>query len=61
MHRGKKPQSACDHVGPALVRPAGGGLAAVCLLCDAIGPERETAEEARRALEGLGADRGGAD
>ena len=57
VDRRKRNPRTCDHVGPALVRPANGGLVATCLLCDTVGPERETAEEARRALLDLGEDR----
>lgn len=59
MGRGKRDPRACDHSGPALVKPAGDGLAATCLLCDTTGPERETSEEARRALLDLASDRRG--
>ena len=50
MDKGKRDPRTCDHAGEALVRPAGGGLVATCLLCETAGPERETAEGARRAL-----------
>jgi hypothetical protein len=57
MDRRKRHPRTCDHAGPGLVKPAGHGLVATCLLCDMVGPERETAEGARRALLDLAADR----
>ena len=57
VNEGKRDPRTCGHEDPALVTPAGGGLAATCLLCDTVGPERETAEEARRALLDLAGGR----
>ena len=55
--RGKRDPRTCDHVGPVLAREAGTGYVAVCLMCDTVGPERETSKEARRALLELAGDR----
>lgn len=59
MDRGKRNPRTCDHEGPALIRPTGAGLAALCLVCDTLGPERDTAEEARQALRSLAEGRRG--
>ena len=53
MERGKRDPRTCNHAGPTLVDRADGGFVATCLLCGMPGPERENAEEARRALLGL--------
>lgn len=47
--------SECGHDGTVLVSPVGDGEGrrARCLACGRVGPERETSEEARSALEAL--------
>ncbi|QIN80086.1 hypothetical protein GBA65_17920 [Rubrobacter marinus] len=57
MGRGKRSRFTCGHDGPALVRQTDEGSVAVCLLCDTVGPPRETAGEARQALQDLADDR----
>ena len=53
--RDKIRPSECGHDGTALVSPVGDGEGrrARCLACSTVGPERETLEEARRALAAL--------
>jgi hypothetical protein len=44
----------CAHNGFLLVEPMDGGCAVRCVLCGAVGPVRNTAETARKALLVLG-------
>ena len=45
----------CAHNGFLLVEPVDGGCAVRCVLCGTVGPVRNTAETARKALLVLGA------
>jgi hypothetical protein len=45
----------CAHNGFLLVEPVDGGCAVRCVLCGTVGPARNTAEAARKALLVLGA------
>jgi hypothetical protein len=45
----------CSHKGFLLVEPTDGGCAVRCVLCGTVGPVRNTAETARKALLVLGA------
>lgn len=51
----------CGHDATVMVSPVGDGEGRVasCLVCGTVGPERETSEEARRALEALARGGGG--
>ncbi len=47
----------CRHRSPLLTEQVEGGIVCECLLCRAVGPVRESSEEARRALLDIGAYR----
>jgi hypothetical protein len=45
----------CKHRSPVLAEQVEGGVVCRCLVCTSVGPVRKTSEEARRALQGIGA------
>ena len=53
MSREGLPLDRCRHVAPVLVEPTGDGYRARCLMCNTLGPKRETSERAYAALIAL--------
>ena len=50
----KRPRTGkCEHRSPVLAEQVEGGVICRCLVCNITGPVRKTAEEARRALQGI--------
>jgi hypothetical protein len=45
----------CDHMSPVMIARTDEGYRAWCLLCGVVGPERDTDEEALRALREMAA------
>jgi hypothetical protein len=53
LRRTRSKPSECEHSGPLLIEdlsPEEDGYRARCLLCETLGPVRETTEEAQQAL-----------
>ena len=48
----------CRHVGPVIVEPTGDVFRARCLVCNTVGPERETSERAYAVLIALSKRKG---